>query len=369
MATIALRNADHVGQKRDRKTLEALTAEFGLTKIELMSICVKAVLDGNNFEQAARLIKNEHFIVLNRFQARDFFLAACRANYVQSAFPLDVTLANRIRGHHPGLERARVVQAADLKSVAKVAAETLFGMMRDHNRSAPRKDEIHIGVAGGPMTSEICRLLSKRLQFDCDGFPSTVIFHSLYGGDDPADTNTDPNAYFKYFKSDGSLGVSVQWIRFLSAPDVPKENYLNSRRSVAVAKAFERKAELDIVVTSASCPKGHGAFERIAAPTTEERQRLIAAGYLGDLMGCPMGPQGPLDIEMSTKIMMLMEANELPAFIASRKKVLLAVGACSRCHATKEPIVQVVLDQPRDRQLVTHVVLDSRTARRLTLSQ
>lgn len=361
---------DDDGKKRKgrrKKTLEALAAEYGMTKIELASICVQCILDGMNFEEAAKRIGKEYSIKLNRFQVRDFFLDACRLGYVIGVFPFGEPLANQIRTNYPWLERTQVVQAGTYKLVAKWVVEMLLGMLHEHRRSG--RNEVHIGFAGGPMMAEVCRLFAQSLLFDCEGLPALIVLHSMFAGDDPEDTKADPNAFFSYFKQDGITGVKLKFVRFLASADIRSEHYDHSKQSLAIDKAFRRKAELDIILTSASCPHGHGVFDQVAAQSQADLDRLKAALYIGDFMGGPMGHAGPLDVHTSKRILTLMELKELPAFIAGNKKVLLAVAPCSKCHATKELILQAVLDQPKDQRLVTHVVLDSRTARGLKLRE
>ena len=59
----------------------------------------------------------------------------------------------------------------------------------------------------------------------------------------------------------------------------------------------------------------------------------------------------------------LMELSDLPDFIKRGKQVLLLVGPCGQCGGPKEEVLESVLTHKR--KLITHLVVDSRSARGL----
>jgi DNA-binding transcriptional regulator LsrR (DeoR family) len=88
--------------------------------------------------------------------------------------------------------------------------------------------------------------------------------------------------------------------------------------------------------------------------------RLGARHIVGDMLWRPIGEGGPIVEETKIRAMGLLELDELPELIAQGKKVILTVGPCGQCGRLRTRITRTILGLSR--RLITHLVIDSRTA-------
>ena len=77
----------------------------------------------------------------------------------------------------------------------------------------------------------------------------------------------------------------------------------------------------------------------------------------------PIGVNGPIEVQTEIRAMTLMELSEFPAFIQRNKQVLLVLGPCTHCMEPKPGVLKAILSLKP--QLVTQVVVDSRSARQV----
>jgi hypothetical protein len=68
-------------------------------------------------------------------------------------------------------------------------------------------------------------------------------------------------------------------------------------------------------------------------------------------------------MDTALKAMTLKQLDEVGTFVEEKNHVLLVAGPCSQCHHPKTEVVNAILNQ--DRQLITHLAIDSRCARDL----
>jgi hypothetical protein len=128
-----------------------------------------------------------------------------------------------------------------------------------------------------------------------------------------------------------------------------------------ISNAYERVGEIDIIATSgADWSDPHDSLLRCMKTSESSFQTLQDEGVVGDLMWRPLGAKNPILTPTELRALTLVELTDLPGFIEQGKKVLLMLGPCAECNRHKGSILQTILSQ--DMQLVTHVVVDSRTA-------
>ena len=128
-----------------------------------------------------------------------------------------------------------------------------------------------------------------------------------------------------------------------------------------ISDAYKAASELDIIVTSgADWSDEHSSLFRCMARSPSTLETLRGEGTMGDMLWRPLGERAPITTATEVRALTLVELNDLPDFIQRGKNVLLMLGPCGRCDCHKGRIFRTILAQ--EQHLVTHVVVDSRTA-------
>jgi DNA-binding transcriptional regulator LsrR (DeoR family) len=185
----------------------------------------------------------------------------------------------------------------------------------------------------------------------------------MVAGFNVTDPSTDPNTFFTYFTGEPALQVQTG-LMGLPAPGIVKSADFEAMRAHSyMREAFKSIRDIDIVVTSAGShwQEGHSSFYsmlRKASPRTVEQ--LTDAGCIGDMMWRPLSRDGPLRVETEMRTVTLMELCDLTDFIKKGNAVLLLLGPCGTCTGPKVDVLRAILGKQR---LITHLVVDSRSAR------
>src|SRR5262249_27138304 len=133
----------------------------------------------------------------------------------------------------------------------------------------------------------------------------------------------------------------------LCAPEVVRAtDYDHLRNCAGIKEAFDRRGELQIIVTAAGrweC--GHSTFyEMLDRHAPASRQALREQGCIGDLLWQPLSRQGgPLRLATESRPMTLLDLDELARFVGAGKQVLLVLGPCSRCRQPKTEVLRSIL--------------------------
>jgi DNA-binding transcriptional regulator LsrR (DeoR family) len=250
-----------------------------------------------------------------------------------------------------------VLESADL---SVPAAQMLVRLIRQR-----RKSEVHIGFAGGYTMCNVARALGMLLRQDTGALPeTTLVFHSLGGAFDVEQPTTDPNAFFAYLTRDAGLDVKETRFWGLRAPATVRSEHLPELREWrGIKEAVNAVGALDIVVTSASCwHDKHNMLRKYLAEFKEPVAVLDQEGCVGDLLWRPLSEAGPIEADTVVRPMTLLELKDLPAMIGGNKKVqvLLVLGPCGGCRAPKTVVLSAILKMRP--LLITHLVVDSRSA-------
>jgi DNA-binding transcriptional regulator LsrR (DeoR family) len=146
----------------------------------------------------------------------------------------------------------------------------------------------------------------------------------------------------------------------MATPDIEKK----LRGLPAIGEAYERAREIDIIVTSTSGWRDdHSMLRNYMGVAGESVSRLENEGCIGDMLWQPIGPKGPLELQMQMRVMTVMKLNDVIDHVANKKQVLLVAGPCASCHTPKSDVVDAILGQ--EQRLVTHLAVDSRCVRGL----
>jgi Putative sugar-binding domain len=288
---------------------------------------------------------------------------------LQYIAPLEYSLRDHIEQRWLKLSRVRVVHSALPDDVAYQTATLLIELIKDHFESDPPPLEIHIGFAGGRLLRETARILARAIESTFSLHDKHFHFHAVLAASNMRNPWNDPNAFFGYF-ADSPVIRSTFW--GLPAPGiVTREEFIELQRIRGVQEAFEQAKKLDVIVTSAGA---HWATEcsRLAKlyatflSSSDSFQQLNEEGCLGDLIWRPFNEAGPILRETPIRAMTPLEVSDLAVYVREHKKVVLALALCGTCGKPKTEALRAILNwKPPISQTITHLVLDSLTARSL----
>ena len=312
----------------------------------------------------ADLMQERYGLKMSREAPYKYIQYAAAHNWLQFLGPREDRLSDTMRTHYPWLQQAEVVHTSMMDDVAYRAAVMVVELLRAYRRR--HKDIVHIGVTGGYSMRTVAEKLAALLQQPIDGFPKTVVFHTLVASFDVDTPVTDPNAFLTYFVSPAiQHWLDVRFV-MLHAPAMIEPKEMPKVLALpGVEMACQQVHKLDLIVTSAAVMNDpHSMLSRYYAEPTPTRDLLKRDGCVGDMLWWPLARHGPLDLsQYPYRSLTLIELRELPDYIQRGTQVLLALGPCGQCGELKTDILEALLHL--DDHLLTHLVVDSRTARAL----
>lgn len=261
---------------------------------------------------------------------------AARLGYLKFLPPLEYELARKIELRAKWLHSARVVLAVSRDSVANHCAEVVYELIV----SKPEQRVFHIGFGGGRTTSliaaELARLLSRPLPDRKSKLE--LVFHSLVPGLDDNKLLTDPTAFFMHFAApEVQKWVSVEFLT-LHAPGIirTRERDAVFTHPLIDRVRIKRDDQLDIIVSSVGSMRDQHSMITPYTNVWEKeevdtfKQELTAAGCVGDIMWLPIGPDGPIETELSLMATAMISLKDIQDRIEhGRTRVVLALGTSS----------------------------------------
>ena len=343
-----------------------------LTEAEIMSLACGYFSRGVPQARIKELMKKDHHVEMNRLDPNRLIQKAAQMGRIQYLAPLEPRLADVIKTRYCALESVDVVHTAAVNNVAYHGAKRLYHLIRRLYRlKGDGADSVHIGIAGGgtlrsfseSFRSLLVEAFSGESMFPIDDLPPILHFHSMVAGFDPTDPTTDPNAMTARFRLDEAIPIKTRFMG-LQAPPVPDSEMIPKLKlQEGIKEAFEQRDDIDVVVTSLGSWHGHSMLQDLMHRSRAAVRTLERARILGDMMWRPIGEDGPIELQTPIRAMTLMELSDLSDLICRRNgKVLLLAGPCF-CDKTKTRVLKSILD--RKPPLVTHLVVDTRTAREL----
>jgi DNA-binding transcriptional regulator LsrR (DeoR family) len=219
------------------------------------------------------------------------------------------------------------------------------------------------------LAREFARLLSQPEPIP--HLPEKIVFHSIVAGFNDENPETDPNFFYPYFVTPTIQLKSTEHVT-LYAPGLVREDQIATLSEFTLIQEAIKKRELiDVIITSAGHWKDqHSTLQTLLRRDKTSINRLNEAGTIGDMCWQPMGQDGPIDLKKIKPVlrtMVLVQLSELHDFIARGTQVLLVLGPCGKCNRPKTGILRSILDA--EPSLITHLLVDSRTARGLILKE
>lgn len=330
---------------------------------ERVALSCKYLFMGHSPTEVRRILAQRHNIRISREAPYRHLRYAGRRGWARFVPPLEHTLLDGIRSRHPWLQGVKVVHTPDFGQVADHAAETLVELVAACARPPYPKSEVHVGLAGGHVMKRVTDRLSQLLCQPTAGLPQALAFHALVAGFDPLDPTTGPNTFAAFFEGKPALQVRTRFIGLQGPPLVESAQLRGLLELHGIREAFAQRSELDIVVTSVgtwSPHCDHSLLRGYMARSDGSLRALDEEGYLGDMLWRPLGPDGPITRETGIRALSLLELTDLPVLIAEGKAVLLVVAPCRVCAEPRARVLETILSLRR--KLITHLVVDSRTA-------
>lgn len=308
----------------------------------------------------ADLMQERYGVEMSREAPYKYIQYAAAHNWLQFLAPREDQLSQTLRTRYPWLQQAEVVHTSVVDDVAYRAAVMVVELLRAHCRR--HKEVVHIGFTGGYSMRTVAETLAALLQQPTDNLPKTVVFHTLVAGFDVDTPVTDPNAFLTYFVRP-AMQVDTRFVLLHAPAMVEPEEMPKVLALPGVEQARQSVHKLDLIVTSAAVINDpHSMLARYYDEPT--RDLLTRDGCVGDMLWWPLARHGPLDpTKYPYRSLTLLELSELPDYIQRGTQVLLALGPCGKCGELKTDILETLLHL--DDHLLTHLVVDSRTARAL----
>ncbi len=279
--------------------------------------------------------------------------------------PVHLLQTEQIRSHYQRVLRgARVVYTILAKQVATEAAKMLLELVKQYPLREKPKQEVHIGFAGGISMRHLASAFAQELLESSDKLPERIVFHSMNAGFDPNDSSTDPNAFVSYFVDQDMMRTRCDFVGLRAPAIVQSAELSNLRKLFEIEEAYKGAKDLDIIVTSGAEWDDPDNSLRVSLKRYPETlATLNEAGCVGDMLWRPLAKDGPIEAETAVRAMTLLELSDLPEFIRKGNHVMLVLGPCGGCKRPKGKLLHTILNQRR--RLLTHLVVDSRTAAEL----
>jgi DNA-binding transcriptional regulator LsrR (DeoR family) len=358
---MAKRGKNPVEESRSPTRLPA--RKVGLQMLQAKGVDLDAItsLVCNNLnlpaQQILELIKKEFGVPMGREQPYEILRRAAASQRLHYIAPLDSDLAVKLHEGHKWLLRARVVRTASQTDVARQAALLLVELAEKWD-----KRDLHIGIAGGEVMAETVRVWAGFLREAHNVKFRRLFVHALVAA--TYDPRRSPNGFAQWLIDD-ALPFETEFVG-LPIPAFVRAPALETLRKMdGVRQAFERAAELDIVITSAGAhwKKGCSGLNRSYKEEDANAVRTLEdAGCIGDVIWQPFGRHGPVTVDVGLRAGTLINLSHLPELVSKGKRVVLVLAPCGArsCGEPKDEILRAVLGW---RNGITDLVVDARTAR------
>jgi len=322
---------------------------------------------------------------ITREKIYPMFWEACNRGFLLLQPPAEHHLRTKLEDSfflrkHPGeITVVNVSGESAAQHVTSTAADRIVELIervwkekQEKYPGNPEKQAVHLGMGAGFATMLVARRLAYQIRSGA-AVPQIVLHAISSGGFLPNEPYKSPSTYFSYF--DPAL-MNVKFVALFSATVVSNDDYENQKGNPAIRYSFEKRDEIDIIVTSlASAKHKHGLLGQYLTHLVE--QGLISqsvldtmhkAGWVGDVQFRPYSVEGPLPEDVCpVRAVTLFELDELVQIAKDRtngKHVVLVAGPCGECGATKRNALIPLLANDKLR-LWTHLIVDAKTAKEL----
>jgi hypothetical protein len=335
-------------------------------QMELLSIVSELFAQGYNLNDVSDLVlerfPDSYASLLRGEKLWDLLREAAERRLFRHTPRDDFKLYQKLIEDYPWLnQHATVVQTATTSALAEHAATKLLDMIRTV-RKHKQCDEVHVGFAGGMTLRAVAEKLSQLLGEPHHDNPVTLVFHAMVAGFDDDDFYADPNSFITYFIS-SECRVKVRLVRLPLPGIIETDRYADLRTLSGVDRVFQRRDEIQIIVTSGSLwsdeystlrtymkaafndsQRRSGGGPVDATQSEDYMQQLDTLGVVGDLLWQPINSTGAVQLDSAYQVATLMGLDELPAFINRGGSVLLVMGCSGISGLPKSELLKTILD-------------------------
>lgn len=251
--------------------------------------------------------------------------------------PADEELARQVAAYcRVSNEQVQVVrsplgdEAATLQAAAQRAADITCMLIE---RLAESKKEVHVGIGAGQTSYLACVRLAQRLVASEPLLRAQrkLVFHAISPGCDAERPLDDPSAKFALLDR---IGLPTGFVGLFAEAVVPTERIEEVKRLPGTQRGYERKGEIDIVLTSfASRHSAHGLWNRYAACYPSALRQLDRLGWIGDLHFRPFAEDGPITQDVGIEAVTLFTIEELRKLAESDGKHVVLISGPRKIDA------------------------------------
>ncbi|MDR1958536.1 MAG: hypothetical protein LBQ54_05780 [Planctomycetaceae bacterium] len=319
---------------------------------------------------------------LSREKVYPLFWEAAKRGFLLLKPPMEKLLADRMTTQFRGRDFKRQIKVVNSLGenasthVASAAADVIVDLIekvaqekKERMKPGDPPPKVHLGMGAGYATMLVAQRIAKRV---CAGvqFPPLVLHAISAGGFLVNEPQKVPSTYFAYFDRNFT---DIECVSLFSETVVNSSDIARIKTNPGTRRAFERKGEIDIFITSlAAAQHEHGLLEQFLSHLISEElldpkvlQNMHKAGWVGDVQFCPYSNDGPLNDISPVRAVTLFELEELVEFAKKDGKyVVLVAGPCGECGASKKDALLPLLANDK-LNLWTHLVTDARTAQEI----
>ncbi len=342
----------------------------GLSGFEMESIIGNLFENGCSPARIQMAVKDLYAIDITREFPNRSIVGAAKRKRIRYHAELDVFLRTCLKTRHPWLSEVRVVRTAVSLHVANHGAEELLNLVRELGRPPMRKKVVRIGLSGGIMVHQVAEAFARdvcALADDLDDLPGAIEFYGLVPAFDVNDPPTDPCAFYPEYARNPLLPLRMRAYRLRAPQMIMGRSHMDALRRMFpdIEDAFASTRELDVIVTGSSAwTDPHNTLRKCLRRYAPNTVKVYDDNEcIGDVSWEGLNERGRIHADEA--VMTLVPLEEFPGRIAAGTKVLLVLGPCCRCLRPKQGILGTILalGKEKEKRLVTHLVVDSRTAK------
>jgi hypothetical protein len=278
-------------------------------------------------------------------------------------------------------KQLQVVQTASNDVFVAAAAETVLESIKAKAKVAPR-GEVHVAFAGGRTLRNIAFHLAQKFRTDPSCVPEmrTLVFHSLVAAFEDDDSwFDDPNSFITFFMEPEKLPFKVKLVKMQIPAIIERDLFKQLKDLPEFQRPFLEAKKISILVTSGSLWDDQfntiqsqlKVFAQRTWPGTRRGDELIDAlaeqNIVGDVLWHPLRADDWVDLDqLQYRIATAIDLDKV-ADLIERKDLtaILVLGSSGKSRREKSKLLKAVLRLPKHKQVFTHLVIDSPTARGL----
>jgi len=318
-------------------------------------------------QEIATEMKRLYGVAMTREQVYPAFRRAAKEGMLLIVPPRHQALGKELERVFPNKGDIHVVNAKERQATATVPETGADCVLRLIKELGVKRggDTVHLGLGVGRSTMLLAQRLGKLMRQDPD-VPKLCI-HALSTAYSFQWPFANPDAFSGYF-SDIFHG-QIDWVGLYCEPILHHEHYDEVVRDhKIVSQAFEKAADIDIVVTSLASSEDQHGYLRQYLEDFDDPAALAALnerGWRGDVQLRPYSDRGPLRLDRGMRPVTLFELEELRELAQQEDKhVVLLCSPCGSCPKYKTEAMLPLLTEEA-LHVWNHLVIDAESASRL----